>query len=668
MLRLKLKGQLVGGFSVVALITLVVGLIGWRGVVSINENLNELSGVKLPAQASLLNFSGQGESLRVVQRTLLTLGIDQPTRDRQYANVQRIRETIAKDWKAYEALPKTPEETALWKDFSQAWDSWAQENDSFFSLSKELERNGILNPTDFRYKLELFRADHYKLLHSMSDLILVNEAFEGGEDPHACNFGKWLDGESKSINNAEVKKFLDLITPNHAQFHAGIKHLHELVRQGRKDEALSLYAKEVSGPANITFDFLRDLRQEATKGEKLYDSMFQQAMVSTLEKQRVALGLLDKLLKANQAGTDRMVQKSASTSRQAAWTSILGMILGAGLAVGLGLLLARAIVGPLQKGMRFADTMAQGDLTASLDVNQQDEVGQLADSLRTMTDRLSGVVGDVLFATEGVASGSGELSSSAQSLSQGATEQAASLEQISSSMEQMTSNIRQSAENAQQTEKIASQTAQDAQEGGGAVMATVAAMKQIAEKITIVEEIARQTNLLALNAAIEAARAGEHGKGFAVVAAEVRKLAERSGSAAAEIGQLSGQSVAVAEQAGVMLTRIVPDIKRTADLVQEITAACNEQNSGAEQISKALLLLDQVVQQNASASEEMASTAEELSAQSVQLQETMRFFKVRQAGRTRRPALPAPARKGLVKPKALAQGLDSEGDDDFERF
>jgi methyl-accepting chemotaxis protein len=219
-------------------------------------------------------------------------------------------------------------------------------------------------------------------------------------------------------------------------------------------------------------------------------------------------------------------------------------------------------------------------------------------------------------------------------MSQGASEQAGSVEEVSASMEEMVSNIQQNADNAQQTEKIAQKAAEDAREGGRAVTQTVAAMKEIAGKITIIEEIARQTNLLALNAAIEAARAGEHGKGFAVVASEVRKLAERSQAAAGEISKLSGTSVQVAEQAGQMLAKLVPDIQRTAELVLEINGSSREQNEGAAQVNKAIQQLDQVVQQNASAAEEMSSTAEELSSQAEHLQGIMEFFKVDGVGGT----------------------------------
>ena len=342
----------------------------------------------------------------------------------------------------------------------------------------------------------------------------------------------------------------------------------------------------------------------------------------------------------------QVLMDEQQVSAQDVITSSFSMILG-GLALALvmgaviSITVTRIITGPIREGVSFAEHMAQGDFTRTLDINQRDEIGILAASLNDMVVKLSAVVGEVGISSENVASGSEELSATAESLSQASTEQAASVEEVSASMEEMTANIRQNAENAHETEQIALQSSQQAEEGGEAVTKAVDAMKNIAEKISIIEEIARQTNLLALNAAIEAARAGEHGKGFAVVAAEVRKLAERSGAAAGEIGELSSSTVSVAEKAGEMLTQLVPDIKKTAELVQEIAAGSSEQLSGAEQINKAVQQLDQVTQQNASASEEMASTSEELSSQAEQLQQVMSFFRVRNQPRSRVQALPA---------------------------
>lgn len=258
-------------------------------------------------------------------------------------------------------------------------------------------------------------------------------------------------------------------------------------------------------------------------------------------------------------------------------------------------------------------------------LSSDDVLGQ---ALEKMIENLRFVVYDVKTGADNVAAGSEQLSSSTEELSAGATEQASAAEQVASSMEEMTSNIKQNAENARQTEKLAIQAADNADIGGKSVVKTVEAIKEIAEKISIIEEISRQTNMLALNAAIEAARAGEHGKGFAVVADAVRKLAERSQTAASEISGLSESSVEIAENAGRMLGKIIPDIKRTSELVQEISAASNEQYTGSEQINQALRQLDSIIQQNASSSEEMSSTSEELAAQAEQLQRSVAFFNI----------------------------------------
>jgi methyl-accepting chemotaxis protein len=412
-------------------------------------------------------------------------------------------------------------------------------------------------------------------------------------------------------------------------------------------------------------DKVADLAKQNTQ-----ESNTQAGAISMGEGQTITTQLLDTLQKLNDTVTGNVAETDSSTNVQYAQSRNLLVGMAIGLAVissAFAIWILLNISRGLKRAVNLADAVSIGDLTQTIEHKSNDEIRDLVNSMQRMTanlrntadiasqisngdlmvsptpmsekdtlgialqqmvERLRGVVADAISAAENVSAGSQELSSSSEQVSQGATEQAASAEQASSSMEEMAANIKQNADNAAQTEKIARQSAKDAEASGEAVSRAVGAMRTIAEKIGIVQEIARQTDLLALNAAVEAARAGEHGKGFAVVASEVRKLAERSQSAAAEISAMSGDTVKAAAEAGDMLGRLVPDIRKTAELVSEISAACREQDIGAAQINEAIQQLDKVTQQNAGASEEMSATSEELAAQAEELQASIAFFKV----------------------------------------
>ncbi|WP_341678631.1 methyl-accepting chemotaxis protein [Niveibacterium sp. SC-1] len=343
--------------------------------------------------------------------------------------------------------------------------------------------------------------------------------------------------------------------------------------------------------------------------------------------------LFDGIIEINDKVAKTAHDEGERISNRIRWTMITLIAIGFLLAIALGAFVTRIVTrqigGEPEYAAGIVRRVAEGDLTVDVQLKANDKSSLLA-AMAQMVQQLTRVIGDVRASADSLASASEEVSASSQVLSQNASEQAASVEETSASMEEIAATVAQNAENAKVTDGIASKSAHDAREGGEAVGETVQAMKQIAQKIGIIDDIAYQTNLLALNAAIEAARAGDHGKGFAVVAAEVRKLAERSQVAAQEISGLAGNSVSMAERAGNLLGDMVPSITRTADLVQEISAASREQTGGLEQINAAISQLTQTTQANASASEELSSTAEEMSSQAIQLQEMVQFFKTGQ--------------------------------------
>jgi methyl-accepting chemotaxis protein len=425
---------------------------------------------------------------------------------------------------------------------------------------------------------------------------------------------------------------------------------------GYLDLAVENTAKDIQRLKSTPF---AELPKEAQANNTAAKELVQEFIKNTEELGRIRDSTKESLtaLQTRMGETQNTTTSVSYAAVRASLVVLLGILAGVSLLlVAAQLLVSFSIVRPIRAAQGIAAELETGNLAVEIPQGSRDETGRLLDSLRQMVEKLRSVMGEVLASAGAVTADSSQVSAGAQAISQGATEQAAAGEEVSSSMQEMGANIQQNSDNARQTEGIAITAAAEAQNGAQAVTETVAAMKEIAGKISVIEEIARQTNLLALNAAIEAARAGEQGKGFAVVASEVRKLAERSQKAAGEIGQLSQSSVRIAEKAGASLQTILPSIQKTAELVQEISAASAEQTGGVGQINSALAQLDQVIQTNASSSEELASTAEALATEAASLQSAVSFFRVGSdagtgaaAGRggaaagPGRPALPAPA-------------------------
>jgi methyl-accepting chemotaxis protein len=666
--NLRLGVKIGGSFTVVLLLTAIVsivGLTGLKGVVErvekakgLDEVVKQLLEVREDNKAYIINDdlqyfeAGKVKADKLIAHTRKLKEKFKDSGDRQNADdiiagVERYQERMA----AYVALEQ---------EKSRLFSRWGELGRSFTVVKTTIGKDVLVPALQQAYSANELK-NYAELVGIQNDLEeLVNQEFLLLR-VNAVYFGWKTTDQTWSNFQAQVKKV-----------QGGLVAWHELVKG---------YPAMVSAAAEM--DTL--VKEYLQTGNGYYQTLQNQKV----ENQKM---LTEAVAVSKYSSEGSAIQhEHMQTQISSANTLMLG---GAAGAIILGLLVAvaitRAITKPVSMGVNFAETVANGDLSHRLEIDQKDEIGQLANALNNMVDKLKDVVSNVQSASDNVASGSQELSASSEEMSQGSTEQAAAAEEASSSMEQMAANIRQNADNALQTEKIAIKSAQDAQGGGKAVSETVSAMKQIAEKINIIEEIARQTNLLALNAAIEAARAGEHGKGFAVVAAEVRKLAERSQGAAGEIGELSSKSVEIAVKAGEMLNRMVPDIQRTAELVQEISAASKEQDTGAEQVNQAIQQLDQVIQQNASASEEMASTSEELSSQAEQLQDTISFFKLedQRSGFSRQPKktvavtsktkvsarIPAEKKTSVSKPSAgggllldMGSGTDKL-DDEFEKF
>jgi methyl-accepting chemotaxis protein len=340
-------------------------------------------------------------------------------------------------------------------------------------------------------------------------------------------------------------------------------------------------------------------------------------------------GLFHKLSEGSIQQSLSFAKHTISQSKKSLNILIVGLILSILLSIILGWQIARSITKPINKGVAFARQIAEGNLEASIDINQKDELGELANNLIKMKDKLNQVISAVQISANHFVDASNQMSATSQNVSQGSTEQASSAEEISASMQEMSASISENTSNAQRTEDIAKNATQGLKNGSNNVIEVTAAIKEIADKITIIGDIAYQTNILSLNAAVEAARAGEHGKGFAVVADEVKKLAERSQAAATEIDKVSGSGVKLAEESRRLFNDIVPKIEDTLKLVQEITASSLEQNSGAEQVNDSIQQFNQIIQQNAAAAEEMATNSEQLASQAEHMKEIISYFKTK---------------------------------------
>jgi methyl-accepting chemotaxis protein len=680
-MRVSIKAKLAGGFGAVLLLAATAGGVGYQKLLAADEAMRFVTG---RAEAQSLTLDGKAQAIRSVSnlRAAVIASDEAAISDfikRAASNTAGALDLLAKA----KPLITVDEDKQLLADLTEKYDKqraigaqileFARQNSNArgwaeihkvarpATLALRAELEGLLNDKTNGHGEALLRSTalfQLRFERAWAQLLSATGTMNVAiVEERAATARKLREELAGSLNDllrqlAENGIPADSLRQKHEAWTTSFQKAIAIVETAATARAATMTAGEYSGATTAMIRAFEALAE--SQGRRMSEAQAR-AEAETAQGQRLLIAVV--------AGA---------------------LLLGLAIATWLALSIARG----LSRTVALADAVAQGDLSQTVTVTSQDEIGDLVAAmnrmtqnlnataglanaiasgdltveakplsdkdtmglaLETMLTKLRGVVAEASAAAGNVSSGSQELSSSAEQLSQGSTEQAASTEEASASMEEMAANVKQNAENAGQTEAIARQSALDAEASGAAVGRAVEAMQTIAQKITIVQEIARQTDLLALNAAVEAARAGEHGRGFAVVASEVRKLAERSQAAAAEIGTLSTDTVKAAQAAGDMLGRLVPDIKKTAALVEEISAACREQDIGSGQINQAIQQLDKVTQQNASASEQVSATSEELATQAERLQATIAYFRIDAAD-----AAPAGVDQAVTRLRATA--------------